>query len=76
MKLTCLDLLIAGSQTTSNTIEFAILSLLQNQGVQEKIYNEINTVLGDTPACYEDSRRFGHFYLIFFYLQGSVVVKC
>lgn len=61
LKLTCLDLIIAGSKTTSNTIEFAILCLLQYQDIQEKLYNEINTVIGDTTPCYDDHNRFTHF---------------
>ncbi|XP_013189127.2 probable cytochrome P450 305a1 [Amyelois transitella] len=57
LKTICLDLLIAGSQTTSNVVEFAILAALRNQGVQQKMYEEIKNTLGDDVPSWGDSYR-------------------
>lgn len=37
---------MAGSETTSNTIEFAILYLMQNPEVQRRVQEEIDRVVG------------------------------
>ncbi|GBP12912.1 Probable cytochrome P450 305a1 [Eumeta japonica] len=50
--LICLDLLIAGSQTTSKVLEFAILTVLRNKSIQEKIIEEIDTTIGDEMPCW------------------------
>lgn len=42
-----LDLFIAGSQTTSNTLDFAFLLMLKNQSIQEKVYLEICQNVGN-----------------------------
>ncbi|XP_032527287.2 probable cytochrome P450 305a1 [Danaus plexippus] len=57
LKVICLDLLIAGSQTTSNTLEFAILGVLRNKIIQEKIFKEIHTILGNKMPSWSDSNR-------------------
>ncbi|XP_053624011.1 probable cytochrome P450 305a1 isoform X1 [Plodia interpunctella] len=57
LKTICLDLLIAGSQTTSNVVEFAILAALRNQAAQQKVYEEITNTLGDDIPCWSDSYR-------------------
>ncbi|XP_031767228.2 probable cytochrome P450 305a1 isoform X2 [Galleria mellonella] len=57
LKTICLDLLIAGSQTTSNVLEFALLTVLRNQVIQQKIYDEIIHVLGNKEPCWTDSSR-------------------
>ncbi|XP_034839373.1 probable cytochrome P450 305a1 [Maniola hyperantus] len=57
LKIICLDILIAGSQTTSNVLEFAILTVLRNKVVQEKIFEEISNVLGHEPPSWADSSR-------------------
>lgn len=45
-----LDIFIAGSQTTSITIDLALMMLVLRKDIQEKIYNEILTVIGlDKP---------------------------
>lgn len=43
----CLDFFIAGSQTTSNTVSFAIINMIIHQDIQERVYQEIKEVLGD-----------------------------
>lgn len=55
LRATCLDLLIAGSQTTSNVLEFAFLVVLRNRFLQEKLYDEISKVLGDNTPSWSDS---------------------
>jgi len=42
----CVDLFIAGSETTSNTLEFAILYMILNPKVQAKVFQEIEAVIG------------------------------
>lgn len=60
--ITCLDFLQAGSDTTSNTLEFLVVYLIRNQDVQTKIYNEINKVIGkDRQPVFQD--RFKSVYL-------------
>lgn len=63
LRVICLDLLIAGSQTTSNVIEFALLTVLRNQRLQEKIYDEIHGTIGDEVPCWSDSYRWLFFKL-------------
>lgn len=41
-----LDLLMAGSETTSNTLSFAILYMLEYPEVQKKVQNEMDDVIG------------------------------
>ncbi|XP_055709317.1 probable cytochrome P450 303a1 [Phlebotomus papatasi] len=42
----CLDMFIAGSETTSKTLGFSILNLVRDQEVQRKMQEEIDTVVG------------------------------
>ncbi|KAK7866993.1 hypothetical protein R5R35_006860 [Gryllus longicercus] len=44
--MVCLDLFIAGSQTTSNTLDFAILLMVLHQDIQRKVQKEIWSVIG------------------------------
>ncbi|XP_072930634.1 probable cytochrome P450 305a1 [Epargyreus clarus] len=57
LKIICLDVLIAGGQTTSNLMDFAVLAALRHPDVQEKLYREINEVLGDDVPCWADTSR-------------------
>ena len=45
---TLLDLFIAGMDTTSNTLSFAILFMVNNQEVQNRVRQEIFDVIGQT----------------------------
>lgn len=45
--MVCLDFFIAGSQTTSNTLSFALLNMVLHQEVQERVFAEIKDLLGD-----------------------------
>nr|ARA91629.1 cytochrome P450 monooxygenase [Pieris rapae] len=53
----CLDILIAGSQTTSNVVEFAILCLIRYKSIQDKVYDEIKSKIGDSEPNWTDSYR-------------------
>ncbi|NP_001106220.1 probable cytochrome P450 305a1 isoform X1 [Bombyx mandarina] len=57
LKTVCLDLIIAGSQTTGNAVKFALLSVLRNKNIQEKIFNEIENTIGDSMPCWADSSK-------------------
>jgi len=39
--------LLAGYDTTANTLGFLFYNLALNQDVQDKVFEEINSVLGD-----------------------------
>jgi len=41
-----MDLFMAGSETTSNTIEFAILYMILHPEIQKKVQAEIDYVIG------------------------------
>lgn len=43
---TIYDLFGAGSETSSNTMEFAIYFVMRHPSVQEKVFQEIETVIG------------------------------
>ncbi|KAI5647001.1 cytochrome p450 domain-containing protein [Phthorimaea operculella] len=57
LKTICLDLLIAGSQTTSNTLEFALLAALRHKNIQQRIHDEISNVIGNNIPCWADHYR-------------------
>ncbi|XP_018325317.1 methyl farnesoate epoxidase-like [Agrilus planipennis] len=42
----CLDLMMAGSETTSNTLSFAMLYMLKYPEIQKKVQDELDEVLG------------------------------
>jgi cytochrome P450 len=39
---------MGGSDTTSNTLEFALLAMIRNPEVQAKVQEEIDSVIGQT----------------------------
>lgn len=41
----CLDIFIAGSQTTSNTLDFAFMMMLLHPDVQQKAHAQLDDVL-------------------------------
>jgi cytochrome P450 len=43
-----MDLFLAGSETTSNTIEFAILYMILYPEVQKRVQAEIDAVIGNS----------------------------
>ncbi|XP_061389836.1 probable cytochrome P450 303a1 [Musca vetustissima] len=42
----CLDMFLAGSETTNKSLGFAFLHMVRNPEIQEKAYNEIKEVVG------------------------------
>lgn len=57
--MVCLDFFIAGSQTTSNTLSFALLNMIIHQDIQEQAFKEIRSVLGDRKVpTLEDRCRY------------------
>jgi len=53
------DLFVAGAETTSNTLEFAILYMILNPQVQKKVQEEIDSVLGkDQRPTLADKARY------------------
>lgn len=59
--MVCLDFFIAGSQTTSNTLSFALLNMVIHQDIQEQAFKEIRSVLGDNKfPKLEDRCRYAY----------------
>lgn len=55
----CLDMFLAGSETTTKTLEFAFLYLVRDVEIQSKAQLEIDTVVGrDRLPCVEDKPKF------------------
>ncbi|XP_074014832.1 cytochrome P450 2W1 [Numenius arquata] len=53
-----LDLLVAGTETTSTTLQWAILLLMKHPEVQKKVHAEIERVLGpDCLPTFEDRKK-------------------
>lgn len=50
--MVCLDLFIAGSQTTSSSLDFLCFYMVHNPNIQEKVQNELDSILqpGDIPS--------------------------
>ncbi|XP_047442829.1 uncharacterized protein LOC125009169 [Mugil cephalus] len=48
LALCSLDLFLAGTETTSTTLMWALIYLINNPDVQEKVHAEIDTVIGQT----------------------------
>ncbi|XP_066288756.1 cytochrome P450 2U1-like [Branchiostoma lanceolatum] len=47
-----IDLFIAGTETTATTTRWALLYMMVNPEIQEKVHQEIDSVLGQTPPSY------------------------
>ncbi|KJE95200.1 cytochrome P450 [Capsaspora owczarzaki ATCC 30864] len=52
-----ITLMIAGHETTANTMSWAIFQLARNPSVQAKLRQEIETVLEGRPPKYEDRKN-------------------
>jgi len=54
----CLDLFMAGSETTSNTLGFAMLYMLLYPDVQRRAQDELDNVVGRSrQPCLQDRPR-------------------
>lgn len=53
----CLDMFMAGSETTNNSISFGMMYLVLNPDVQKKAQEEIDKVLGGRPATMDDRTK-------------------
>lgn len=54
-----MDLFMAGSQTTRDTLKFALYFLGAKPEVQTKLQDEVDLVLTGAPASLEDRARSG-----------------
>lgn len=52
-----LDLFLTGSEITSSMLTFVILHLVKYPDVQDKVYEELNTVVGQHNLCIIDQKR-------------------
>ncbi|XP_078486709.1 cytochrome P450 2F3-like [Ciona intestinalis] len=58
LEMSIMDLFQAGTETTSTTLRWAILYMVNNPNIQEKVQQEIDDVLGfDRLPQYEDRMR-------------------
>ncbi|XP_060519460.1 probable cytochrome P450 303a1 [Cylas formicarius] len=53
----CMDMFMAGSETTNNTLSFCFLYLILNPDIQSKAREEIDSVLGDRMPSLEDRSK-------------------
>lgn len=54
----CLDIFIAGSQTTSNTLDFALMAMILYPDVQKKVHAHIDHyILKDDELEYTDRNK-------------------
>jgi cytochrome P450 len=56
----CVTVMLAGHETTANAMCFALWELARNPQVQEKLYQECATVLGDRLPGAQDYSRLGY----------------
>ncbi|XP_066279286.1 cytochrome P450 2U1-like isoform X2 [Branchiostoma lanceolatum] len=47
-----IDLFLAGTETTATATRWALLYMMVKPGIQEKVHQEIDSVLGQTPPSY------------------------
>uniref|UniRef100_A0AC34Q186 Cytochrome P450 n=1 Tax=Panagrolaimus sp. JU765 TaxID=591449 RepID=A0AC34Q186_9BILA len=65
----CFDLWLAGQETTSTTLGWVINYLVRHQGVQQKLQDELDRVIGsDRPVTMEDKNQLNY--------VNAVVAEC
>jgi cytochrome P450 len=57
----CLDLFMAGSETTSSTLGFAVLYMLHHPEVQRRVQDELDSVVGrSSQPTLQHRPRYAH----------------
>jgi cytochrome P450 len=56
----CLTVMLAGHETSANALSFALWELARNPEVQEQLYQECRTVLGERWPAAEDYGQLGY----------------
>jgi cytochrome P450 len=56
----CVTVMLAGHETTANALSFALWELARNPEVQERLYQECRTVLGERLPAAEDYGQLGY----------------
>ncbi|KAJ7324679.1 hypothetical protein JRQ81_017699 [Phrynocephalus forsythii] len=52
------DLIVAGTETSTNSLQWGLLFLAHHPDIQEKVYKELEDVLGSSPSiCYQDAKK-------------------
>jgi len=52
-----IDILAAGSETTSTSVIWSLVAIAQHPEVGEKVYEEIKAILGDRSPTFEDMKN-------------------
>lgn len=52
-----LDLFLSDTETTSSMLTFVILNLIKHPDVQAKVYDELDSVIGQRNIHLEDQRK-------------------
>lgn len=61
LTMVILDLFLAGAHTTSNTLDFVLMSLVLYPEIQERCHKEIDSVIGDTQSqTLKDKSKFSY----------------
>lgn len=55
-----INLFVAGHETTSNALTWSIYLLTQNPVIQQKLHEELDQVLGDRDATFEDIEQLSY----------------
>ncbi len=54
----CEDLFAAGSESTSNSIAYAVLHMIRNPECQERVHKELDQIVGrDRLPSFEDKKE-------------------
>ncbi|CAH0547137.1 unnamed protein product [Brassicogethes aeneus] len=70
LAMICLDIFIAGSQTTSNTLDFAFLAMILYPNVQTKLHNYLDNKLKNTDKLeYNERQRLPYVEAVLFEIE-------
>ncbi|XP_062987899.1 cytochrome P450 2J2-like [Elgaria multicarinata webbii] len=66
------DFFLAGTDTTSTSLRWALLLLTNHPDIQDKVYKEIEDVFGSSPSiCYQDIRELPYTNAVIHEMQRS-----